>query len=151
MFIFFVTLNAAAAAIPIRWWPPETILPPHKFTTESDIWSYGVVLFEIGSLGETPYDGEEDGKIRERLGIDFNKKYNEYNVLWKPEWKKQIIDNLGNLGISTSDTEKYIVDLIRKCCAYEPSKRPKFNEIIKFISEIWDDFLIQYQAELANF
>jgi insulin receptor len=58
---YYTPGNEATVAIPIRWWPPETLESPHRFTTESDIWSYGVLIFEIGSLGEMPYDGDEDG------------------------------------------------------------------------------------------
>jgi receptor tyrosine kinase-like orphan receptor 1 len=36
--------------LPVRWMPPEAIMYG-KFTTESDIWSFGVVSWEIWSLG----------------------------------------------------------------------------------------------------
>ncbi|GFY61092.1 hypothetical protein TNIN_449201 [Trichonephila inaurata madagascariensis] len=40
--------------LPIRWMPPESILY-RKFTMESDIWSFGVVLWEIFSFGKQPW------------------------------------------------------------------------------------------------
>ncbi|XP_054714473.1 BDNF/NT-3 growth factors receptor-like [Uloborus diversus] len=40
--------------LPIRWMPPESILY-RRFTVESDIWSFGVVLWEIFSYGKQPW------------------------------------------------------------------------------------------------
>ena len=40
----------------IRWMPPET-LSHNKFTVKSDIYSYGVLMWEIFSYGSLPFDG----------------------------------------------------------------------------------------------
>ena len=40
--------------IPVRWTAPEAIAF-RKFTSASDVWSYGVVMWEIVSYGERPY------------------------------------------------------------------------------------------------
>ena len=40
--------------IPIRWTAPEAI-QYRKFTSSSDAWSYGIVMWEVMSYGERPY------------------------------------------------------------------------------------------------
>uniref|UniRef100_A0A3P8XKA3 receptor protein-tyrosine kinase n=1 Tax=Esox lucius TaxID=8010 RepID=A0A3P8XKA3_ESOLU len=45
---------AYTTRLPIRWTAPEAITY-RKFTPASDIWSYGVVMWEVMSYGERPY------------------------------------------------------------------------------------------------
>ncbi|XP_041832000.1 ephrin type-A receptor 7 isoform X3 [Melanotaenia boesemani] len=40
--------------IPVRWTAPEAI-QYRKFTSASDVWSYGIVMWEVMSYGERPY------------------------------------------------------------------------------------------------
>ena len=40
--------------IPIRWTAPEAI-SYRKFTSASDVWSYGIVMWEVMTYGERPY------------------------------------------------------------------------------------------------
>uniref|UniRef100_A0A8C5H765 receptor protein-tyrosine kinase n=1 Tax=Gouania willdenowi TaxID=441366 RepID=A0A8C5H765_GOUWI len=46
--------TARVGHIPIRWTAPEAITY-RKFTTSSDVWSYGIVMWEVVSYGERPY------------------------------------------------------------------------------------------------
>lgn len=42
--------------VPIRWYPPEAVRR-NVHTLKSDVWSYGVLLWEIFTFGEQPYPG----------------------------------------------------------------------------------------------
>lgn len=52
--------------LPIRWMPPEAIAYG-KFSTESDIWSFGVVLWEVFSYGLQPYYGFSNQEVMEMV------------------------------------------------------------------------------------
>lgn len=58
---FFVSLSlmwsifhVQGGKIPIRWTAPEAIAY-RKFTSASDVWSFGIVMWEVMAFGERPY------------------------------------------------------------------------------------------------
>uniref|UniRef100_A0A4W5KR61 Insulin-like growth factor 1 receptor n=1 Tax=Hucho hucho TaxID=62062 RepID=A0A4W5KR61_9TELE len=48
--------------LPVRWMSPES-LKDGVFTTTSDVWSFGVVLWEIATLAEQPYQGMSNEQV----------------------------------------------------------------------------------------
>ena len=61
------------AKFPIKWTAPEG-LAYNKFTTKSDVWAFGILLWEIATYGMSPYPGVEltDVYQVQRLSIHFN-------------------------------------------------------------------------------
>lgn len=52
--VFTVSVCEQGGKIPIRWTAPEAI-SYRKFSSASDAWSYGIVMWEVMSYGERPY------------------------------------------------------------------------------------------------
>ena len=57
--------------VPVKWAAPEVVLY-NKYSTKSDVWSYGMVMYEIWSLGHKPFENVTTEKVRILLRI-----YNE--------------------------------------------------------------------------
>ena len=49
--------------IPVKWTAPEAIFYK-RYTTKSDVWSYGMVMYEIWSLGHKPFEDYPVDKVR---------------------------------------------------------------------------------------
>uniref|UniRef100_A0A3P8S350 receptor protein-tyrosine kinase n=1 Tax=Amphiprion percula TaxID=161767 RepID=A0A3P8S350_AMPPE len=97
-------------AIPIRWMPPESIFY-NRYTTESDVWAYGVVLWEIFSHGMQPYYGMGHEEV-----IYYVK---DGHILSSPE---------------NCPLELY--NLMRLCWSTLPSDRPSFSSIHRILERI---------------
>lgn len=48
--------------LPVRWMPPESITY-RTYSIESDVWSYGVVLWEIFEYGKQPWYGLSNHEV----------------------------------------------------------------------------------------
>ncbi|KAH8386967.1 hypothetical protein KR093_003757, partial [Drosophila rubida] len=105
--------------IPIKWYSPEAI-ETCKFSSYSDVWSYGVTLFEMFSRGEIPnlLPGQE------LTQEDFLNRLRRGERLPKPELCTDFVYN----------------ELMRPCWHETPKSRPTFYQIIQIIqSEIGDN------------
>lgn len=101
-------------AIPIRWMPPESILY-NKFTVQSDVWSFGVLLWELFSFALQPYYGMTHEEV-----VQFVK---NGKVLACPE-----------------NTPKQVYDLMKMCWNNKPTSRPLFHHLLKSLNSLYDDY-----------
>lgn len=96
--------------IPVKWMAIESLFD-HVYTTQSDVWSFGVLLWEIVTLGGNPYPGIPP----ERL----------FNLL-KTGHRMERPDNCSE--------EMY--RLMLQCWKQEPDKRPVFADISKDLEKM---------------
>ena len=52
--------------LPIRWMSPEAITSAN-FTTRSDVWSYGVIIWELFTYGDLPYENLTDMQVLDHI------------------------------------------------------------------------------------
>ena len=91
------------AVLPIRWMSPEAVVYG-KFTTQSDVWSFGVVMWEVFSFAMQPYYGVTNEEVT------------------------QMIRKGKHLNIPPDCPDK-IYDIMSKCWNMDPSCRPTFSEL----------------------
>ncbi|KAH6942070.1 hypothetical protein HPB50_000332 [Hyalomma asiaticum] len=65
-------------AVPLRWTAPESLhctdlaLEARELTKEANVWSFGVLLWELLSLGALPYEGLTDDEVLRRVVVQRN-------------------------------------------------------------------------------
>ncbi|CAH0725275.1 unnamed protein product, partial [Brenthis ino] len=96
--------------LPIRWMAPESLYDD-IFSVKSDIWSFGVLLWEIVTLGSTPYPGLSAG--------DVMRKVRDGHRLEKPEHCRRELYNI-----------------MYYCWEAEPTSRPDFKEVVSMLERL---------------
>ncbi|XP_074850790.1 muscle, skeletal receptor tyrosine-protein kinase isoform X1 [Carettochelys insculpta] len=99
-------------AIPIRWMPPESIFY-NRYTTESDVWAYGVVLWETFSYGMQPYYGMAHEEV----------------IYYVRD---------GNILSCPDDCPLELYNLMRLCWSKLPSDRPSFASIHRILERMYE-------------
>ncbi|XP_055347744.1 platelet-derived growth factor receptor alpha-like isoform X2 [Paramacrobiotus metropolitanus] len=100
--------------LPLRWMPPEAMIN-RMFSEKSDVWSFGVVVWEIFSLGAVPYGGT----VTARNISDFPSFLNGGLRLEKPEACPPVI-----------------YDLACRCWSLTSGERPTFAQLSESLRHI---------------
>uniref|UniRef100_A0A8C9QWJ7 Focal adhesion kinase 1 n=1 Tax=Scleropages formosus TaxID=113540 RepID=A0A8C9QWJ7_SCLFO len=114
--------KASKGKLPIKWMAPESI-NFRRFTSASDVWMFGVCMWEILMYGVKPFQGVKNndviGKIEngERLAMPHN-------------------------------CPPTLYSLMTKCWSYDPSKRPRFTELKAQLSTILEEEKVQQEERV---
>nr|XP_056717173.1 macrophage colony-stimulating factor 1 receptor [Euleptes europaea] len=113
------------ARLPVKWMAPESIFEC-VYTVQSDVWSYGIFLWEIFSLGRSPYPGMKvDSKFYSLVKQGYH--------MAKPDY-------------ASDDT----YNIMKACWSLEPTQRPTFTEICTVIQKQLDANKEQDYANLPR-
>ncbi|ELW69896.1 Vascular endothelial growth factor receptor 2 [Tupaia chinensis] len=99
------------ARLPLKWMAPETIFD-RVYTIQSDVWSFGVLLWEIFSLGASPYPGV-------KIDEEFCRRLKEGTRMRAPDY-------------TTPEMYQTMLD----CWHGEPSQRPTFSELVEHLGNL---------------
>ncbi|XP_053138527.1 tyrosine-protein kinase ABL1 isoform X2 [Hemicordylus capensis] len=111
----------AGAKFPIKWTAPES-LAYNKFSIKSDVWAFGVLLWEIATYGMSPYPGIDLSQVYELLEKDYR--------MERPE-----------------GCPEKVYELMRACWKWSPSDRPSFAEIHQAFETMFQESSISDEVE----
>ncbi|XP_008317890.1 ephrin type-A receptor 2a isoform X4 [Cynoglossus semilaevis] len=104
------TYTTRGGKIPIRWTAPEAIAY-RKFTSASDVWSFGIVMWEVMAFGERPYWDMSNHEVMKSINEGFR--------LPAP-----------------MDCPSTIYQLMLQCWLHDRSKRPRFSDIVNILDKL---------------
>ncbi len=90
--------------LPIRWMSPEIITSTH-FTSASDVWAFGVAIFELFSYGDLPYSDKNNQEVISYV-------VREFGTLKRPE-----------------RCPEEIFEVAKSCWAVDSKQRPSFANL----------------------
>ncbi|XP_053284942.1 tyrosine-protein kinase BTK [Pleuronectes platessa] len=102
--------SSEGSKFPVRWSPPEVLLYC-KFSSKSDIWAYGVLMWEIYTLGQLPYERLNNTEIVEQVSRGLR--------LYRPQ-----------------PANVKVYNIMTTCWCDKPEDRPNFQELALSVQDL---------------
>uniref|UniRef100_A0A8C2IKA3 non-specific protein-tyrosine kinase n=1 Tax=Cyprinus carpio TaxID=7962 RepID=A0A8C2IKA3_CYPCA len=102
--------SSVGSKFPVRWSPPEVLLFC-KFSSKSDIWAFGVLMWEVYTLGRMPYDRWNNTEIVEKITAGHR--------LYRPQLANDKVFSIMNI-----------------CWHEKPDERPTFMDLVVTIKDL---------------
>ncbi|XP_077979610.1 tyrosine kinase receptor Cad96Ca-like [Glandiceps talaboti] len=113
-----VYVKTSQTALPIRWMALESLVDS-EYTTKSDVWSYGIVLWEIITLAATPYGAMTSSQVLQKL-------------------------NRGERLLKPKHCSEQLYEIMRICWNKTSLERPSFSELDDIMGKMASDVTKEY-------
>ncbi|CAJ0927654.1 unnamed protein product, partial [Mesorhabditis belari] len=104
------------AKFPIKWTAPEAATCGN-FTVKSDVWSYGILIYEIITRGQVPYPGMHNREVVEQVELGYR------------------------MPLPRGCPENIYTEVMLKCWEKNPEKRPTFE----YLHHYFEDYFVSSQ------
>lgn len=106
----YYRVGSSAGCMPVRWMSPEALLYG-KFTAKSDVWSYGVLMWEVYTYAHQPYGGISNHEVINHI-------------------------KSGHLLHCPDLCPASIYDIMKSCWTPAPQRRPQMARLLARISDL---------------
>ncbi|CAG0888866.1 unnamed protein product [Darwinula stevensoni] len=97
--------------LPMKWMALESLTQDKVYTSKSDVWAYGITLWEMFSLGKTPYPGINGAELVRLLQTGYRMEAPRF-------------------------ADHHFYEIMRKCWDEDPSNRPTFHALSACFGEM---------------
>ncbi|XP_077979390.1 uncharacterized protein LOC144434773 isoform X8 [Glandiceps talaboti] len=113
-----VYVKTSQTALPIRWMALESLVDS-EYTTKSDVWSYGIVLWEITTLAATPYGAMASSQVLRKL-------------------------KRGERLLKPKHCSEQLYEIMKICWNENSNERPSFSELDETMGKMASDVTKEY-------
>ncbi|CAF3391796.1 unnamed protein product [Rotaria sp. Silwood1] len=117
--------KASKGKLPIKWMAPESI-NFRRFTHLSDVWMFGVCMWEILTMGKKPFQGITNADVIDQIETGLR------------------------LPLPGTNCPKSLYDLMQECWSYEPTTRPNFTQIETRLKSILNQVKTSIHVKTEN-
>ncbi|KAM6420559.1 cytoplasmic tyrosine-protein kinase BMX isoform 2-T2 [Pluvialis apricaria] len=106
-------ISSLGTKFPVKWSAPE-VFHYTKFSSKSDVWAFGILMWEVFTLGKQPYELYDNVQVIEKVSQGYR--------LYRPQLVSDII-----------------YQIMYNCWHELPEKRPAFNQLLSFFEALRED------------
>ncbi|XP_078073195.1 tyrosine-protein kinase Tec-like isoform X2 [Mustelus asterias] len=104
--------SSSGAKFPVKWSPPE-VLHYSKFSSKSDVWSFGVLIWEVYNEGKMPFETKTNSEVVEFISSGCR--------LYRPK-----------------QASKAVYEIMNQCWHEKAERRPSFSDLLQMINQIME-------------